>query len=94
MDVQLITIVGIATTVVAILVKVIGLPDQIHKNYARKSTYGLSTPFFALGFVSYALWTFYGILKKDWVLILGQGAGMITMGIIAWQIYVYRDNKN
>lgn len=85
-----ITVIGIVTTIVSILVKVIGLPDQIYKNHKRKSTLGLSVPFFTLGFVSYALWTAYGILKQDWVLILGQGAGMLTMGIIAWQIYLYR----
>jgi MtN3 and saliva related transmembrane protein len=87
---ETIALVGIITTVVSILVKVIGLPDQIRKNYRRKSTFGLSVPFFILGFVSYALWTIYGALKQDWVLILGQGAGMLTMGIIAWQIYLYR----
>lgn len=88
----MLAIVGIATTVISILVKIIGLPDQIRKNYKRKSTSGLSIPFFVLGFVSYALWTLYGALKQDWVLILGQGAGMVTMGIIAWQIYLYRKN--
>lgn len=89
----MIAVIGVATTVVSILVKVIGLPDQIRKNHRRKSTAGLSVPFFVLGLVSYALWTVYGALKQDWVLILGQGAGMVTMGIIAWQIYRYRDNS-
>lgn len=92
MDPKTIAAVGVATTIISILVKVIGLPDQIRKNYRRKSTSGLSVPFFILGLVSYALWTLYGGLKRDWVLILGQGAGMITMGIIAWQIYLYRKN--
>lgn len=86
-----VAIIGILTTVVAVLVKVIGLPDQIRKNHKRKSTEGLSTPFFALGFLSYFLWTLYGSLKSDWVLVIGQGAGMITMGIIAYQIFIYRD---
>jgi uncharacterized protein with PQ loop repeat len=90
MKAELITIVGILTTIVAILVKVLGLPDQIRKNHLRKSTEGLSVLFFGLGFLSYALWTFYGVLKGDWVLILGQGVGVITMGIIAVQIYRYR----
>jgi len=92
MDPKVIVSVGVVTTVVSILVKIIGLPDQIRKNYQRKSTLGLSTPFFVLGMASYTLWTLYGALKHDWVLILGQGVGMITMGIIAWQIYIYRKN--
>lgn len=89
-----IALVGVITTIVSILVKIIGLPDQIRKNYVRKSTAGLSVPFFVLGFVSYGLWTMYGLLKQDWVLIAGQGAGMLTMGIIAGQIYLYRKNKD
>ncbi len=93
MKTQIITIIGALTTVVAIVVKVVGLPDQIRKNHKRKSTSGLSHWFFGLGFLSYTLWTLYGILKSDWVLILGQGAGMITMGIIAYQIYIYRGNE-
>ena len=90
MSTELITFVGVITTIVAILVKVIGLPDQIRKNHSRKSTEGLSVVFFGLGFLSYFLWTLYGGLKGDWVLILGQGAGMVTMGIIAFPIYFYR----
>lgn len=90
MNTKVVTVVGVLTTIVAVLVKVIGLPDQIRKNHSRKSTEGLSVVFFGLGFLSYFLWTLYGTLKGDWVLILGQGAGMVTMGIIAFQIYSYR----
>jgi len=92
MSPEAIAVVGVVTTIISILVKIIGLPDQIRKNYQRKSISGLSVPFFILGFVSYALWTVYGLLKRDWVLILGQGAGMVTMGIIAYQIFLYRKN--
>jgi MtN3 and saliva related transmembrane protein len=93
MSPRVLAIVGVATTVISILVKIVGLPDQIRKNYRRKSTSGLSIPFFTLGLVSYGLWTLYGALKGDWVLILGQGVGMLTMGVIAWQIYIYRQNS-
>lgn len=89
----LIGIIGTTTTIVAILVKFVGLPDQVIKNYKRKSTEGLSVPFFLLGLLSYALWTFYGILKGDMVVALGQGAGVLTMGIIAYQIWIYRKRK-
>lgn len=85
-----VVVVGVLTTIVAILVKVIGLPDQIRRNHKRKLAQGLSTPFFALGLLSYFLWTLYGVLKSDWVLVIGQGFGMITMGIIAYQIFIYR----
>ena len=87
------SVIGFLTTTVAILVKVIGLPDQIKKIYKRKSTEGISTIFFLLAFVSYFLWTIHGIYQKDNVLIIGQGAGMITTGIILGQILIYR-NRN
>lgn len=93
MSVNAIAIVGFITAAVSILVKVVGLPDQIRKNYQRKSTKGLSVAFFVIGFFSYLLWTIYGFMKRDWVVFYGQGFGMITMGIIAYQIWIYRGNK-
>jgi len=84
------SVIAFLTTTVAILVKVVGLPDQIKKIYKRKSTEGISTVFFILAFVSYLLWTIHGIFQKDNVLIIGQGAGMITTGIIIAQIFIYR----
>lgn len=93
MSFESLAVLGFLTAAVSILVKLIGLPDQIRKNYERKSTHGLSIPFFVLGFVAYLLWTIYGYLKQDWVVFFGQGFGMITMGIIAYQIWIYRGNK-
>jgi uncharacterized protein with PQ loop repeat len=83
-------IIGFLTLVIGILVKIMGLPDQIRKNSARKSTEGLSTTFMVLSFVAYLLWTLHGILQKDTVLILGQGLGILTTGIVLIQIYLYR----
>lgn len=86
-------IIGVMTTVLSILVKVIGFPDQIRQNYKRKSTEGVSTAFYILSFLVYMLWTAHGVLQKDWVVILGQGLGIITTGAIVYQIYIYRKKK-
>lgn len=83
-------IIGIATVVIGVLVKLLGFPDQFLKNYRRKSTEGLSTLFFFLAFLSYALWTLHGYFEGDWVLIVGQGAGVLTTGAIVWQIIRYK----
>lgn len=83
-------VIGFLTLVIGILVKIMGLPDQIRKNSSRKSTEGLSTTFMVLSFVAYLLWTLHGILQKDTVLIIGQGLGILTTGIILVQIYLYR----
>lgn len=83
-------LIGVATVVIGILVKLLGFPDQFLQNYKRKSTDGLSTLFIVLAFVSYSLWTLHGYLQNDWVLIVGQGMGVLTTGAIVYQIIRYR----
>ena len=86
-------IIAILTLTFGILVKIIGFPDQIIKNYKRKSTEGLSTKFIILSVIVYLLWTIHGFLQKDWVLFFGQGLGIITTGIILIQIIYYKNTK-
>jgi uncharacterized protein with PQ loop repeat len=83
-------VIGILTVIIGILVKILGFPDQFMKNYKRKSTEGLSTIFIVLAFVSYVLWTIHGYLQNDLVLIIGQGMGILTTGMIVLQIVYYR----
>ena len=86
-------IIGALTLIIGVLVKVIGFPDQFRLNLRRKSTKGISTLFFILALISYSLWTIHGILQNDKVLIIGQGIGIITTGMIIIQIIIYRNNK-
>ncbi len=83
-------IIGILTVVFSFAAKVIGQPSQMIKNYKRKSTEGLSTIMFVIAFLSYTFYTIHGILSKDWVVIAGQSLGVITSGIILWQIMHYK----
>ncbi len=85
-------IVAVLTIIFGIIVKVVGFPDQMRSNFKRKSTKGLSTTFIALSFVTYTLWTLHGIFQKDSVLAVGQGIGIITTGVILYQIWIYRKN--
>lgn len=93
MSLTIVGIIGFMTLVLTVLVKVVGLPDQIRKNYKRRSTEGLSSVFFIMGLLTYVLWTIYGILRGDIVVVLGQGVGVIAMGIIVYQIYAYRGKR-
>ncbi len=86
-------IVGVLTTVLSILVKIIGFPDQIRQNFIRKSTEGVSTTFYILSFLVYILWTLHGVFENDWVVILGQGLGILTTGVIVYQIFKYKKKK-
>ncbi|MBD3247715.1 hypothetical protein GF382_00300 [Candidatus Falkowbacteria bacterium] len=86
-------VIGVLTLVVGILVKVIGFPDQIRKNYKRRSTEGLSAWMIVLTFIAYVLWTIHGVMQNDMVLVFGQGIGIITTGVIIYQILVYKNKK-
>jgi uncharacterized protein with PQ loop repeat len=91
---KLAVLVALLTTSFSLIVKFIGLPDQIRVNYRRKSTEGVSTLYFILGFISYVLWGIHGYLAHDWALMISQGvAGVVTTGFILWQIYIYRMRK-
>ena len=82
-------IIGTLTVTMGILVKIIGFPDQVIKIHRRASIEGLSTTFFIMTFLSYVLWTLHGILQGDWVVIIGQGLGVITSGVLVGQIVFY-----
>ena len=92
-NLSIIWLVGTLTVIVSILVKIIGLPDQIRKNYLRKSVSGVSILLIALLCMSYSLWVIYGILKADWFIVIGHGVGIITTGIILVQAYIYGKHK-
>ena len=85
-------VISFLTAAMSVGVKVFGLPDQIKSNFQRKSTTGLSTWFVFSAFISYILWTIHGIQVHDNALIIGQGLGVATTGIIVWQVFLYRTN--
>lgn len=87
-------IVGFLTVGLGVLVKLVGFPDQMRRNYKSKSTKGLSTAFISLSFLAYSMWTLHGILVKDMVVVVGQGLGIITTGAILVQIYIYRKSSS
>ena len=95
MNLVLITIiVGILTTILSVVIKVVGFPDQMRKNFKRKSTEGVSTAFYVLSVITYVVWTLYGLLRGDIVVVISQALGIITTGIIVYQIFIYRRRKS
>jgi len=86
-------VVAFLTAAISVAVKVVGLPDQIRSNYRRKSTAGLSSWFIVTAFISYILWTLHGIQVNDKALVVGQGLGVLTTGIIVVQLILYRKPK-
>ncbi len=74
--------ISFATVAATLSVKLIGYPAQIRKIARSGSVENLSLTHFALSFVSYVLWTMHGLLKDDWVIIAGQGLGIVTSGVL------------
>lgn len=93
MKFELVTIVGVLTVASSYAIKLIGFPDQIRKIFKFKSVEGLSVPLFVFSFISYILWTIYGIIKNDWVIIWGQSVGVIVAGIVLYQIIKLKKRK-
>jgi uncharacterized protein with PQ loop repeat len=61
----------------------------MRKNYRRKSVEGVSRAFYLLSFISYGVWTLYGALQKDLVVVLAQGLGVLATGAVVYQIILY-----
>lgn len=90
MTLDQITIVGFATIVASYMIKLIGFPQQAIKLYKSKNTENVSWFLFLSSFISYILWTYYGYLKNDWVIMWGQSVGIITSGVVLYLLSKYR----
>lgn len=93
MKISLEIVIGTLTVICSYGIKFIGFPEQIQKIKKAQSVTGISKSLFVFSFISYLLWTAYGIIKKDWVVIAGQSVGVIVGGIVLIQIWTYRKNK-
>ena len=85
--------IAITTAVVSISVKLLGEPDQIRRNWRRRSADGLSPLLYALSLGSYVLWTIHGSINGDLTLVVAQAVGVITSCVILFQIFLYGRNK-
>lgn len=89
-----ITIVGFTTIAASYMIKLIGFPQQAIKIFKSKNTKNVSWFLFLSSFISYILWTYYGYLKGDWVIMWGQSVGILTSGIVLYLLYKFRNNDN
>lgn len=92
-SISILSIVGILTIIFSTLVKIVGYPNQIFKNFKQKSTKGLLSSLIILSFLSYFFWCVYGILRKDLVVIVGHSLGVVVTSIVLFQIIKYRTTK-
>jgi len=90
----LIHIFGILTLIASYAIKLVGFPEQIQKIRKSKSVSGVSKSLFIFSFCSFILWTIYGFLKNDWIIILAQGLGVFVGGILLFYLWKYRKKKS
>ena len=85
--------IGIITIILSLIVTGIGLTSQVRKNRSRKSMEGLSFFYFFILAISYSFWVIYGVLLKDWVLIIPMSIGAIMSWVVVAQFYFYKTPK-
>ena len=85
--------VGWFATTITVLLAGIGLGSQIHKNYKRSSTDGLSFPFFILSLLTWGAWAAYGWMKNDSFIAFAQSFGAIMAFIVLLQFFIYKNKR-
>jgi len=71
----------------------LGIPVQIHKNYKRKSTKGLSLFMIIFMSLTLLLWSTYAWLKtpKDFFIIGSNIPGFLCTLVLISQFWIYRE---
>ncbi|GEQ85879.1 hypothetical protein ULMS_13870 [Patiriisocius marinistellae] len=77
------TLAGIFTTVAVI--------PQIVKAVQTKKVNDISPVFFSVLLLGVGLWTYYGILKKDWPIILTNGISFLLNGFMLVFYFVTKE---
>jgi len=85
------TVLGITTTTLSLVVTGLGLTSQVRKNNQRKSVEGLSFFYFFILAVSYSFWVAYGFFLQYVVIIIPMSVGAVMSWIVTSQFYFYRD---
>ena len=83
-------IIGVITVLLSLIVTGLGLSAQVRKNRERKSVEGLSFFYFSVLAISYSFWVLYGIMLKDWVLIIPMTIGALMSLVVVFQFFLYR----
>jgi len=84
-------IIGMITVALSLVVTGLGLSSQVRKNAKRKSMEGLSFFYFFILAISYSFWVVYGIVLKDWVLIVPMSLGAIMSWVVVIQFFIFKN---
>jgi uncharacterized protein with PQ loop repeat len=83
--------IGIITVILSLVVTGLGLSSQVKKNRQRKSMEGLSFFYFFILAISYTFWVIYGIVLRDFVIIIPMSIGSIMSWVVVIQFFIYKN---
>jgi len=87
------SILGTLAVIASLTIVVIGLPQQIYKNYRQKSCEGLASSLVYSAFCTYTLWGLYGWTTPDYFLAISQTPGSVITLILVFQLFYYGRNR-
>jgi uncharacterized protein with PQ loop repeat len=83
-------VISTLTVVASFSTKAIGAPSQIRQLLKTKNSASFSILHGTLIFIAYILWSIHGYFKNDLTVMIGQGIGVITSGLILYFVIKYR----
>lgn len=83
-------IISTLTVVASFSTKLIGAPSQIKRLVETKNSESFSILHNSIIFIAYCLWAIHGYLQKDVTVMIGQGIGIISSGLILFFVLKYK----
>lgn len=87
------SVISTLTVIASFATKTIGAPSQIRLLLKTKNSSSFSLLHCSIIFIAYCLWALHGYLQKDFTVMLGQGIGVITSGVILYFVYKFKKNN-
>ena len=87
---SVVNILGWIALIITVVYTAGGLPVQVRKNIADRSTAGLSFFMVVLLFMTFCSWVAYAVARRDWYIGVANSVGAVSALIILIQFYLYR----
>ena len=79
------------TGIVASVFSALSLVPQLIKLIKEKKAGDISVAMLVILFIGLSLWTYYGVLNKDWIIIISNSFSLIINGLIVVFTLKYKE---
>ncbi|MDH3197426.1 MAG: SWEET family sugar transporter [Candidatus Krumholzibacteria bacterium] len=92
---KLAQLLGWTALLITIVYTCVGLPSQIRRNHATKSTMGLSLFMIVMLTLTFTAWLAYGLAAspRNWFLVGSNVPGAFFVVVILYQFWIYRNRS-